>query len=124
MGKRYSRSSTVWSPTRSRSAARRGPTPFRNCSGVSKKESGIRRLSLVRRLLPRSVCESRARDELQLAPFHVLLEHAKLRLLLDVQHLVNGFVRFLDVLRGLDLDVVELLEALLDLRVVASLLVQ
>src|SRR5215475_5534953 len=35
MGKRYRRSSTVESPACARSAARRGPTPFRNCSGVA-----------------------------------------------------------------------------------------
>ena len=42
-GKRSRRSSTVWSPTRSRSAARRGPTPLTNCRGVERKSVDTKR---------------------------------------------------------------------------------
>src|SRR5215475_4109215 len=43
MGKRYRRSSTVESPACAKSAARRGPTPFRNCSGVASASVVIKR---------------------------------------------------------------------------------
>src|SRR5205823_10581574 len=50
MGKRYRRSSTVLRPARSKSAARRGPTPFKYCSGVARNGASAAPSCFIERL--------------------------------------------------------------------------
>src|SRR5438093_6744862 len=57
-------------------------------------------------------------DQLELTPFHVLFEHAELRLLTDVEHLIDGVVRLADFAVRPRLELIERLQAILDLRLV------
>src|SRR5262249_36573002 len=149
MGKRYRRSSTVESPTCAKSAARRGPTPFRNCSGVAsasvvikrdsasahyvwrnepkivlnyqrfcRRDTSLRaasagggslrestaesgrslRSSAGRRLgLIPAVGLSSAHQQIDLAPFHLLLEQTKSGLLPQVERLIDPIERLPDL---------------------------
>src|SRR6476469_2578855 len=118
MGKRYSRSSTVVRPARARSAARRGPTPFRNWSGVASRSS----LSADNRLAafyyvasaqsPPPVVLPRPHQQIELAPLHLLFENAPAGLRHWLEDFVEAVGRFADLDHGAGLGLAQRLQAL------------
>src|SRR5215471_12831523 len=66
----------------------------------------------------RAIGLARARDELELAPLHLLFEEAELRLLQHVEHLIDGLIRLARVGGGAVVDVFQQLDRSLELLLV------